>query len=106
MFHKKEKPALPRTVDEVADLLISDLMTMDIEHMSRLETEEFMLLYREVAAILLDEFKIWTGNDALLRSCIEEIGKVADAGLDPAYIILKRVCEKLQEAETGVFIIT
>ncbi len=106
MFEKSKNTDLPETVDEVADLLISDLMTADIEQMGQLEEDEFLILYREVAEILLDEFQIWTGNEALLRSCIDAIGEDEGRGLDPAYIILKRVRGKLQDAVAGIYIIT
>lgn len=105
MFENRKKLALPETVDEVADLLISDLMAADIVKLVHMKTEDFLMLYREVANILLDEFNIWTGNDALLQSCVEQIG-IDEGELDPAFIILRRVREKLQEVVTGVYIVT
>lgn len=105
MYERHRKPALPRTVDDVADLLLSDLMAPDIETLASMKETEFLTLYREVAEILLEEFHIWTGNDGLLQSCIEEIG---DEGshLDPALIILTRMRQKLRESVTGIYIIT
>jgi len=96
MYEKPNKRPLPKTVDEVADLLISDLPPAEIEVLSRLGTDEFLELYDSVADYLLDEFKVWTGNNALLASCLQRVDP-GDSATDPAMIILRRVWQKLAE---------
>jgi len=103
MYERTKKRHLPKTVDEAADLLIGDLMTGDVEALSRIDDTDFYLLYRDVAAYILDEFQIWTANSDLLRSCFEH-AQGPDGPVDPALVILKRVRQKLALSE-GVVII-
>lgn len=104
MYEKAKKRHLPKTVDEVADLLIGDLMTGDVEALSRIDDADFNRLYQDVAAYILDEFQIWTANPELLQSCFEQ-AQDNDGPIDPAMIILNRVRQKLATSE-GVVIIT
>ncbi|MFZ7128347.1 MAG: hypothetical protein ACOWWM_19510 [Desulfobacterales bacterium] len=105
MMFERRKMVLPKTVEEAADLLMSDLSTDDMETFAQIDEDVFELIYNAVANILLEEFHIWTGNDELLRSCIDE--RAADAAdTDPAYVILDRLRRKLREDEAGVYIIT
>jgi hypothetical protein len=107
MFERSRKYDLPRTVDEVADLLIADLPAREMITLSHLNREEFVALYESVASYILDEFKIWTGNQPLLDSCLERIfdGDGSGGFSDPALVILRRVWEKLQDAEDIVIVL-
>ncbi len=105
MYEKPKEIVAPTTVDEVAELLISDLMASEVEKLSLMEEKEFLALYREVATIILEEFKIWTGNHELLHSCFKEI-EASGPDVDPALIILRRVKAKLENSSPGVFFIT
>jgi hypothetical protein len=105
MYEKPKDIYAPTTVDEVADLLVSDLMASEVEKLNLMEEKEFLALYREVATIILEEFKIWTGNDQLLHSCFEEI-EASEPDVDPALIILRRVKAKLEDYSPGVYFIT
>ena len=96
MYEKSNLPSLPRTVDEVADLLISDLPPKEMVTLSSMDENEFLRLYNSVAQYVLDEFKVWTGNDDLLHSCLEKVSGGDDA-TDPAMIILRRVWQKLSD---------
>ncbi len=107
MFERPNMRDLPRTVDEVADLLIGDLPVREMLTLSHLNRDEFVELYESVASYILEEFKIWTGNQALLESCMERLAG-APAGrrpADPALVILRRVWEKLRETDDIVIII-
>ncbi len=96
MYEKPNMHSLPRTVDEVADLLISDLPPQYMATLSGMTENDFVRLYDSVANYVLDEFKIWTGNDELLESCLDQVSENADA-TDPAMIILRRVWQKLHD---------
>ena len=94
----------PRTVDEAAELLISDIPIDQRNVLSRMGEREFMQFYSTVAEFIIEDFKLWTGNEALLNSCFASVD-TEDEDYDPAMIILKKVKEKLQDTD-GIIIIT
>jgi hypothetical protein len=96
MYEKPFKPSLPRTVDEVADLLIADLPPQEMMMLSKMDQNDFLRLYDSVAQYVLDEFKVWTGNEDLLESCMSNVITGVD-GTDPAMIILRSVRKKLND---------
>lgn len=96
MYEKSNMPSLPQTVDEVADLLISDLPPNEMAKLSRMDKNDFLSFYDSVAQYVLDEFQVWTGNDGLLESCLAKVSDSDDA-TDPAMIILIRVWQKLND---------
>lgn len=96
MYEKPNRPTLPRTVDEVADLLIADLPPKEMVTLSSMDEGAFLRLYDSVAQYVLDEFKIWTGNDDLLESCLANL-HTEDKASDPALVILRRVWQKLND---------
>jgi len=96
MYEKPNLPSLPQTVDEVADLLIADLPPKEMVTLSNMGEFEFLRLYNSVAQYVLDEFKVWTGNDELLQSCLDKLSN-SDDDTDPAMIILRRVWQKLSD---------
>ena len=104
MYDKKRWYDIPKTIDEAAELLISDLSTSHQEVLSNLDDEEFNQFYESVAKFVLDDFELWCGNHALLRSCFTSTATV-DSVAEPAKIILNRVREMLQET-SGIVIIT
>jgi hypothetical protein len=104
-MHNQHNPSqMPKTVDEAADRLIADLSIMDQEILSKMDNDEFDRFYEAVAACILDDLALWTGNDQLLISCYaaEERNNGDD---EPARIILKKVKQKLQHT-AGIVIIT
>ena len=103
MYEKPFKPDLPRTVDEVADLLIADLPPKEMVTLSSMDESDFLRLYDSVAQYVLDEFKIWTGNQDLLESCIASVSGTGE-DTDPAMIILRRVWRKLNDLPEIVII--
>mgnify|MGYP001827418087 CR=1 FL=1 len=104
MFAPPNPIGLPQTIDHAADLLISDLMTDHVDAIASLSTDEFESLYQGVAPYLIDEFRLWSGNDTLLAACMEEC-TICDENPDPARIIPKRVVERIGDTE-GIIIIT
>jgi hypothetical protein len=83
---------------------MSDLLTDHIEAMAGLSEEEFESLYQGVAPYLIDEFRLWSGNNDLLAACMEAC-QAQGVSPDPARIILKRVIERIGDTE-GIIIIT
>lgn len=104
MYEKVTRYDIPKTVDEVADLLISDLLVYHREALALMTESQFDQLYQTVAPYILDEFRLWTGNEALLQSCLTETDP-EDPETDPAVIILRKVKSELREHH-GILIIT
>jgi hypothetical protein len=104
MFRHPHPAELPQTIDQAADLIISDLLADHVEAMANLSDEEFESLYQGVAPYLIDEFRLWSGNNNLLAACLEACNANGESP-DPARIILKRVVERIGDTE-GIIIIT
>jgi len=104
MYPKTERFGLPETVDEAVDLLITDLLADPIETFSSLSAQQFDRLYDLVSPFILSEFKLWSGNEKLLNSCMDAI-EDTDANCDPAGLILRKTKARLNET-MGVLIIT
>jgi hypothetical protein len=94
----------PGSVAEAADLLYSDLTAADIAVLEQLDDEQFDGFYSQVAASIIDEFKIWQGNNALLRSCLEQTD-IDAANLDPAMAILEAVRERIRQRKGVVIVV-
>lgn len=104
MTIKKERYERPRSCDELVDLLMSDLMIEHLAILAHMTEDEFERFYDEVAGHIIEEFDLWTGNDALLHSCLFSESD-DDEEPDPARVILKKMREQVRE-ENGVIIIT
>jgi hypothetical protein len=102
MIEKKNQSRNPRTVNEAAELLLSDLLIQHLNALSQMTEQEFNLLCDHVTPYLNDEFKIWQGNNDLLESCYRS-GK--DICVDPARVILNRVKDMLNNFN-GFLVIT
>lgn len=103
MYERKRRYHLPRTVDEAADLLAGDLRAMHQDAMGHMTDEQFERLYAAVGAYIIDDFKIWEGNNDLLRSCLS-LSADDEKPFDPARIILRKVRQDLQEPSRMVII--
>ena len=103
MFDKKKSPPMPHTVEEAAELLLSDLLMQHLQSLSQMTESDFDRLCDQVAPYLIEEFKLWQGNEPLLDSCYSQQN---DAGeVDPARIILNRVKQILHDFN-GFLVIT
>lgn len=104
MPNKNSKYHFPKSVDEAAEILIADLLTCHVDTLTTLNDKEFSQLYLAISPYLLDEFKLWSGNNQLLSSCLEEA--VSDVEpFDPTEIIMKKIKSKLMDTY-GIIIIT
>lgn len=88
MLHKNHSNRMPVSVDEAAELLLSDLLLQHLQSLAKMDEKELEMLCERIAPYLLEEFKIWQGNNALLESCFSQNN---DTSNDPARIILNRV---------------
>ncbi len=102
MIGKTERYRTPTTVNEAAEMLLSDLLVQHLKTLSNMTDHEFNLLCDHVTPYLIEEFQIWQGNNDLLESCYE-CGDGENA--DPARIILNRVKEILSNFN-GFLVIT
>lgn len=104
MFKKSSRYQTPTSVDEAAEVLIADLLTYHLETLATLNTKEFDQLYAAICPYMVDEFKLWSGNDLLLSSCLAEAGDDIEH-FDPAKIVLQKIKSKLMDTY-GIIIIT
>lgn len=102
MFDNKARYRMPKTVDEAAELLISDLLIQHLQALSEMTEAEFDALCDQVTPYLVEEFRLWQGNEALLRSCFE---RCDDEEQDPARVILAKVKKILKDFH-GFLVIT
>ncbi|RJQ79501.1 MAG: hypothetical protein C4519_10960 [Desulfobacteraceae bacterium] len=102
MIDKKERCRKPRTVNEAAELLLSDLLIQHLRSLSCMTEKEFNLLCDHVTPYLNEEFQIWQGNHDLLESCYRQNSEEFD---NPARVILNRVKEMLSNFN-GFLVIT
>ena len=101
MIEKNVDRQVPRTVEEAAQLLLSDLLIQHLQTLSQLSEGEFEELCDRVTPYLIEEFQLWQGNEALLNSCLNH-----DSGVDdPARIILNKVKDILCDFN-GFLVIT
>ena len=102
MDNRNVRYKLPKNVDEAAELLLSDMLMQHLKALSNMSEQDFNLLCDRVAPYLIEEFKLWAGNEALLDSCFTR----ADIQeTDPARIILNRVKQMLNDFH-GFLVIT
>ncbi len=95
MIDRKQNYALPRTVDQAAELLISDLLLEHLQAITMLSEADFQQLCKAVAPYIIDEFQLYTGNDALLNDCFSQAGSSRQT--DPVTIILSSLRNKLTQ---------
>lgn len=103
MIDRFERFTLPTTLDEAANLLISDLTPQQITAMEEMSDSEFEQLCDELLPYLQDDFRIWSGNDRLLVSCFEAENSCTST--DPMRIIMQRV-RTLIQSNGDIIIVT
>ena len=90
---------LPRTVQEVVDLLYKDLLLRDRIIMSRLSEEELnSSVYLALAKSIRKEFGLYNGNEPLIASCRSYLGREYDSYEDPAMVIIKELWKKVRQS--------
>lgn len=102
MLNKKVKYRLPKSVDEAAELLLSELLLQHLQTLVQMSEDDYERLCDKLAPYLLEEFCIWQGNNDLLDSCYNYC---EDETVDPTRIILNRIKKMLQDFH-GFLVIT
>jgi len=102
MIDRFERFALPRTVEEAVDVLISDLTTQQMDAMGHMSEDEFDALCRQLVPYLDHDFRLWSGNDPLLMDCMDSVPDAA--GTDPMRIIMEHMRERLS-ADHGLYFV-
>ena len=100
MFQPLDTPQpkqLPRTVDEVVDILFHDLLLRDRMVMAQLsEAELDSSVYLALAKTIRKEFGLYNGNEPLIDSCRSYLGRDYDSFEDPAMVIVKELWKKIR----------
>jgi len=96
-FDSYQPKTLPRTVEEVVDLLYKDLLVRDRIIMAGLSEEELASsVYLALAKSIRQEFGLYTGNQHLIDSCRSYMVKEYVRFEDPVMIIAKELWKKVQ----------
>jgi len=100
MFQPLDTPQpkqLPRTVEEVVDILFADLLLRDRVVLSQLSEEELdSSVYLALAKTIRREFGLYNGNDHLINSCRSYLGREYDSFEDPAMVIVKELWKRIR----------
>jgi len=102
MFQPFDEPIrrpVPRSVEEVVELLYNDLTLRDRVVMARLTEHELdSSVYLALAKTIRKEFGLHSDNDSLLESCRRFMGTAYDRYEDPAMIIVKELWKKVRNS--------
>lgn len=89
---------LPRTVEEVVDILFSDLLLRDRVIMAKLSEDELdSAVYLALAKSIRKEFGLYNGNEHLIESCRSYLGRDYDSFEDPAMVIIKELWKRVRD---------
>ena len=102
MIERFQRFKQPTTVDEAVQILISDLDPQDMSAIAQMDNEQFEVLCDRLVPHLQHDFRLWSGNDALLVACFQQVSY--NTSTDPMRIIMDRMRSWLQ-AHEGVVII-
>ena len=97
MFPKTIDPNLPPTIDAAVDILLSDLPLLARTRLAHLTEEELALINQMVGRQIVKDFRLWSGNDALLRDCLDAAAAQGDDELDPTLVIVQSMWQTLQK---------
>ena len=97
MFPKMIDANLPLTVNEAVDTLLADLPLLERNHLAYLGEDQLGLINRMVGHQIVKDFRLWSGNDALLRDCLGAIEEDCDDDFDPTMVIVRAMWQKLQD---------
>lgn len=90
---------LPKSVEEVVEVLYKDLLLRDRVVMSSLSEDELgSTVYLAMAKSIRKEFGLYNGNDQLISSCQSYLGRKYDRYEDLAMVIVKELWNKIRES--------
>lgn len=89
---------LPRTVEEVVEILFRDLSHRDKVILASLSENDLEAsVYLALAKTIRKEFGLYSNNKDLLRSCSSFLGSNYDECEDPAMVIVKELWKKIRQ---------
>ncbi len=93
------KQPLPKTVEEALNFLLCllDKDTMEI-FASRSKTD-LQRYHRTAGALIIKEFELTAGNDALIESCRQYSGQPNIGGKGASIVILEALWESLRQTK-------
>lgn len=87
----------PHTVEEVVDILYSDLSLREKVILASLSENDLeATVYLALAKTIRKEFGLFSGNKGLLNSCFSYLGNGYDKYEDPAMVITKELWKKIK----------
>lgn len=87
----------PHEVDEVVELILSDLSLRDKVIMANLNELELSDVYTVMGNAIRKEFRLMTENPELLDSCHSLAAARNEPEADPAMVIIKEMWRQLKE---------
>lgn len=96
MFPKPMDMALPQTVAEAVDVLLGDLPLLDRTRLGSMDQDELDVINRMVGLQIARDFRLWSGNDALLHACLAA-AETEETTADPTLVIVHAMWRRLQE---------
>lgn len=69
MFTKPLSSDLPSSIDEAVSILLADLRLLDRTRLGSMTTEELNWVNKVVGLQITQDFRLWSGNEALLPEC-------------------------------------
>jgi len=93
--------SLPRTVEEVVEILFRDLQLRDKVVLASLTEDELeSTVYLALAKTIRKEFGLYSGNHDLLSSCSSYLGRDYDRYEDPTMVIVKELWKKIKKSHS------
>jgi hypothetical protein len=97
-FKKRLDPSrLPKEVDDVVELLMSDLTLKDKVKIARLTAEDLQGLSSDLVQTIKTEFRLDSGNEELLRSCKEARGNGDPSAEEAADVIIQCLLSRIRQ---------
>ncbi|MFC1535280.1 YpsA SLOG family protein [Thermodesulfobacteriota bacterium] len=87
----------PHTVKEAVDRLINELPLKDKTTIAKMEEHELVKLHTNLGMYMRKNFKLWSGNVALLKSCESVASRDNLVKKGAAAIIVRELWKKLKE---------
>jgi hypothetical protein len=88
---------LPKTVEEAVERLISELSLRDKAHIANIREEDLVSLQPFLGHYVRTAFGLWSGNSALMESCLLVSGETELNEDDASAVIINEVWKKLRE---------
>ncbi len=88
----------PENVDKAVNRLLEQLTLKDKSKIARMAERDLKKLEHTLGRYIGDNFGIWDGNDALIKSCSFTLGKGSIKEEEVISLIIKKLWEKLQSS--------